>query len=280
MFRRFLQRPKLPQRLVMLLTNPRSGSTWLFDALRAHPAVYMLPEAAVFTYFGMTGRRYPRDLAGGDPAHAVQIEVQPGIWEALPGFVLPKSIAVAPLPTYALEKCHPHFFKHDVDGFVHKLNALSPRTQVRMIYQVRDPDESLLSFLRYKARNPDWNPHIGQEQLPAHMRRIYESLLRCAQAYPGVIVDYASLETNFQATLGTIFADLWQQGATTELIAAIASITQRENRAATSFLGQRTTDVSEDKAHYAAMFQQHAADIDACHTAYHGLMRLRREGTV
>ncbi|HEX2623358.1 MAG TPA: hypothetical protein VHL11_24525, partial [Phototrophicaceae bacterium] len=100
---------QFPERLAVLLTNPRSGSTWLFDAIRCHPAVYVQPSADVFTWLGMTGRRYPRDLSGNS-AKAPKTEVRPGDWETLPIFTLPDEIQNAhPLPPYALEKCHPHF---------------------------------------------------------------------------------------------------------------------------------------------------------------------------
>jgi hypothetical protein len=274
MFKRLFQRTQMPERLAILLTNPRSGSTWLFDAMRCHPSVVIRPQADVFEYFGMTGRRYPRDLAG-DANHAVRIEVRPGEWDMLPGFALPEQRSGNMLPEFSLEKCHPHFFKHDVDGFVHKLEALAPRTTVRMIYQMRDPQESLLSFLQYKQRNPTWNPHIGPEELPAHMRRIYESLLRCGQKYPGLIVDYTELEADFRGTLARIFGFLWDASTDGALLDAIEDATRRENRKATTFLGQRTTDVHRDKASYSAMFERHAEDIAACEKAYQELLRLR-----
>jgi hypothetical protein len=155
-----------------------------------------------------------------------------------------------------------------------------------MIYQVRDPDESLVSFLRYKERNPTWNPHIGQDELPAHMWRIYESLLKCAIAYPGLIVEYAALEHDFERVMGRIFGYLWGEAwqdtpTNHQLIATIEDITGRDQRAAkqkTTFLGQSTTRLERDKDQYAAMFEHHAADIQACYAAYQSLLTL--ENTV
>lgn len=272
MFKRLLRRKKLalPERLLILLTNPRSGSTWLFDALRTHPAIDIEPEAVVFTYLGMNGRRYPRDLSG-DGASTQTVEVRPGEWETLPTFTLPHTDFDPSLPRYALEKCHPHFFKHDVDSFVQKLKRLP---NVRMIYQVRDPDESLLSFMRYKERNPSWNPHIGQDELPAHMRRIYESLLKCAQQYPGLVVDYTTLENDFEGSMRRIFDTLWQGGYDDALLTAIQDATRREKRSHTTFLGGSKTDAVRDKGTYTEMFQRYAQDIEACHTAYRSLLRL------
>ena len=80
------RRHRLPEQTVLLLTNPRSGSTWLFDALRCHPGLIVNAEADLWQYLGMRGRRYPKDLRG-DPDNAVRIEVRPGEWEALPRYV-------------------------------------------------------------------------------------------------------------------------------------------------------------------------------------------------
>src|SRR5687767_14804356 len=51
-----------PERLVLILCNPRSGSTWLLDALRCHPAIELHPRYTVFARLGSVGRRYPLDL--------------------------------------------------------------------------------------------------------------------------------------------------------------------------------------------------------------------------
>jgi hypothetical protein len=275
-----LQADSLPPRIAILLTNPRSGSTWLFDALRCHPAVTIEPSAEIFNYFRMTGRRYPRDLAG-DTTNGQRVEVRAGEWEMLPAFHLPPDVGqqAAVLPPYSLEKCHPHFFKQDVEGFVGKLHELEAYSTVRMIYQVRDPQESLLSFLRYKERNPTWNAHLEPDAIPAHMQRIYESLLACATAYPGLIVDYTELEGDTAVTLGRIFHRLWHSPDAYDdaLLSAIIKATGRDQRQATTFLGQQTTNVERDKAHYGELFERQAEAINGCYTAYHTLLALRDE---
>lgn len=269
----------LPPHIAILLTNPRSGSTWLFDALRCHPRVQVEARADVFRYFGMSGRRYPRDLSGTTDS-GLQVEVRPDEWEALPTFQLPAEVGqqTADLPLYSLEKCHPHFFRQDVDGFVKRLRQLERSSTVRMIYQVRDPEESLLSFLRYKVRNPSWNPHIQPDAAPAHMRRIYESLLACARAYPGEIVDYAELEHQTEATLGRLFDSLWPDGNARDarLLAAIVQATGRDQRQATSFLGQQVTNSERDRAAYVDLFARAAEDIKGCNAAYHMLLSMRK----
>lgn len=272
-----IQPDSLPPRTALLLTNPRSGSTWLFDALRCHPAVEVEPTADIFRYFAMTGRRYPRDLAG-DAANGVQIEVRPGEWETLPAFQLPADVGqrAAALPVYSLEKCHPHFFGHDVAAFVAKLHQLEAYSTVRMIYQVRDPQESLISFLRYKARNPTWNAYLDPAAIPAHMRRIYESLLACATAYPGLIVDYTELEKDTTATLGRIFHRLWHSPNAYDaaLLDAITQVTGRNHRQSTTFLDRETTNVDRDKGQYGDLFDRQAEDVAAGYAAYRALLAL------
>lgn len=272
----------IPDHMLLLLTNPRSGSTWFFDALRCHPALEMLPEAAIFEHFDLKGRRYPRDLATGS-AGTVQVEVKTGVWESLPNFELPPEVAPPPVsPRYAVEKLHPHFFDHQTAAFVQQLRQIP---DARMIYHVRNPQESIISFLRYQQRNPTWNPHLTPAQVPAHMHRIYETMLACARAYPGIVVDYAQLEQDFVGTLQQVFAFVWQDAYAAAspqdvaFTAAIAAATSREKRAQTTFLGARTTHLTEDKAQYAALFSEFAADIAACDAAYQALLSLPQSAT-
>lgn len=267
-------RGRVPDRAVLLLTNPRSGSTWLFDALRCHPGLVVQPEADLWKYLRLRGRRYPRDLKG-DPANAVEIEVQAGKWEMLPRYALPSALT-SPARTvehYTLEKLHPNFFNHDVDSFVAKLRGLNARGSIRVIYQVREPRESIVSFLRYKERNPSWYSHLSPEQVFPHMRRTYESLAVCAAAYPGYIVDYETLEQDTHATLKRIFAWLWPGKKPTSdaaLLDEIVEATRRGKRGATPFLGAQIS--APDDAAYAELFARFADDVAACEVAYRTLL--------
>jgi len=270
----------VPPRVVILMTNPRSGSTWLFDALRCHPSVTVRPTADVFTFLGMSGRRYPRDLAG-DPADSVRVEVRAGEWDNLPNFRLPAGLdsQAERLPVWEVEKGHPQFFGFDVPLFAGKLKALSVLgCDVRMVYQVRDPRESMTSFLRYKERNPDWFAHITPERVPTYNQRIFEGMLACAQAYPGLIVDYQELRGDVRAVLARLSGHLWSDPTATspDLLEAITHATGRSQREKTPFLGNQTTQDS-DVDSYAALFEQNTVQIDASYAAYHGLLALRGE---
>jgi hypothetical protein len=260
------------------MTNPRSGSTWLFDALRCHPSVMVRPSADVFNFLGMTGRRYPRDLAG-DPTDAVHVEVRAGEWDNLPKFHLSQTVVsqVVTLPVWEVEKGHPQFFGFDVPAFVSRLDALKALgCDVRMVYQVRDPRESITSFLRYKERNPDWFGHIAPERVPTYSRRIFEGLYACAQAYPGLVVQYYELRGDVRAVLTRLYTHLWSDPAavTPDLLDAIAHATGRGQRdKQTPFLGKQITQ-KEDIDAYAALFEANADQIAASYTAYHGLLAM------
>lgn len=269
----------IPPRVVILMTNPRSGSTWLFDALRCHPSVTVRRNVEVFAFLGMTGRRYPRDLAG-DPTDAVRVEVRAGEWDNLPNFHLPTEVVAqaAKLPVWEVEKGHPQFFGFDVPAFVGRLNALKALgCDVQMVYQVRDPRESMTSFLRYKERNPDWFSHITPERVPTYSRRIFEGLLACANAYPGLVVDYEELQGDVRVVLARLYAHLWSDpaAATPDLLEAIAHATGRGQRAQkTPFLGKQTTQEADVES-YAALFEVNKAQVEASYTAYHALLAMR-----
>ncbi|MBK9125024.1 MAG: hypothetical protein IPM16_18155 [Chloroflexi bacterium] len=271
---------RLPERLALLLTNPRSGSTWLFDAMRCHPAIMLKTEADVFSYLGLRGRRYPQDLRG-NVENATRVEVRPNEWELLPRFALMSALTspTRNLPPFFLEKFHPHFFQHDLDKFIGKLRQLEATTTIRMVYQVRDPRASLLSFLAYKARNPEWNWHISPDEVFPHMRRIFDSMHRCAASYPGLIVDYQELEDGLEGTLTRIFGSIWpdKRAVEPDLLAEIAAVTDRKRRGNTPFISERINRSSDDPAETRELFKRHQDDVEACYESYRAVLTLRQE---
>lgn len=268
------RRQRLPEQTVLLLTNPRSGGTWLFDALRCHPALVVHAQADFFGYLGLKGRRYPTDLQG-DRENGVDIEVRPGEWEQMPRFVLPSAL-ISPARSrdpYALEKLHPHFFDFDPVSFTTKLRGLAPDTAAKIIYQVRDPRESIVSFLRYKERNPVWNAHLTQQAVFPFMRRTYEALDQCAAAFPGFILDYDALEADLPRALKRIFAWLWPgklPSSDPALLTDIATAIEPHKRGATLFFGGMPTN--DDRETIEALFTRCAEDVQAAYAAYHALL--------
>lgn len=275
----------LPKRIVILLTNPRSGSTWLFDTLRCHPAIYVHPSVAIYSALGLKGRRYPRDLSGGAMA-SLRVEVRPGHWEVIPDSAIDSGEKLASTEAlqnpYAIEKIHSHFFDHQCRRFLNRMSQLEDRTDIRLIYQVRDPKASLVSFLRYQQRNPSWNAHREREDIPRHMRRIYDSILQIARVRPGLVVDYGSLVDNFSSVVASTFNYLWpgessvsdENGA--KLIDEIAAMTARTKRdpESTTFLGDRSGPVSGNDGAFERFFSTHASEVDRCYEAYRSLLQL------
>lgn len=202
-----------PARILIVLANPRSGSTWMFDALRCHPAIYVNDSSVIYERLGIVGRRrYPRDIPRGEGATCA-IEVLPGQWKRIPHFSCEAGRRVLSREVmnqeYAIEKIHPHFFDHDVETFLRNVGRLEKEGTVRFIYQVRDPRSSMVSFLDYRERCPSWNRDIGQEKLSQHMERIYRTILRTARKRAGLVVDYSELVHSFQATIARTFDYLW-----------------------------------------------------------------------
>ena len=261
-----------PERLALILCNPRSGSTWLFDALRCHPAIELHPRYTVFALLGCVGRRYPLDLDSG-AGDAAQVEVELGRWSGVPPFACAHDEvdpAVRARP-YAIEKIHPHFFGHDTTAFLARLAELEQRAQVEVIYLTRAPEAALRSFVSYQHRNPKWNAQISPQQAPRHIARVYETLLRTAERRPGLVVDYDALAARFAPTIARILARLWPQAtpASGALLAAMAQATARDERArtATPFLGREQPAVAPPTG-------APAAELARCRRAYQTLLEL------
>jgi len=276
---------KFPKKTVILLTNPRSGSTWLLDVLRCHPAIYMHPNALIFERLGLSGCRYPLDLSGGVQA-TLKVEVHPDQWEHIPDFKIDKgqkfvSPQIIKNP-YAIEKCHPNFFNHDVGNFLVRLNEIEKKKRVKLIYQVRDPKATLVSFLQYQQRNPSWYAHIDQDQVPQYIRHIYNSILAVALRHPGFIIDYRDLVNNFQTVVGKLLDYLWSNEIRqsnelrTKLIKLMAAMTDREKRKSesTAFLGEKSGPTSDSIGELGSYFLCHDKEIDYCYQAYNSLLKL------
>jgi hypothetical protein len=279
---------QLPEKIVILLTIPRSGSTWLFDVLRCHPAVLMHPTAAIFKRLDLNGRRYPMDLSGGQQA-TQWVEVRLGQWERIPEFkIIDGQKYVSPQlvkEPYAIEKCHPSFFNNDVKRFLVKLTRVKKVKKVKLVYQVRDPKAALVSFLQYQQRNPSWYASLNQDQLPKYLRQIYNSTLEVALSHPGLVINYNELVNNFQKVVGKLLDYLELDSIDpnnelrTELIKLMAAKTDREKRKseATKFLGDKSGPVSVSGSELESYFSKQKHELDRCYQIYHSLLQLARK---
>jgi len=252
--------------IAILLTSPRSGSTWLFDVLRCHPAITMHPRFLVYRELHLRGRRYPRDLSNKSNA-AMLVETRPGEWDQIPDPGANLSISTDTDRRYNVEKIHPHFFGHDVASFLERIERLSQQCNVVFLYQVRDPRETLTSFLEYKRRNPSWD-HRDPSDIPAHLRRIFESISEVVAHVGGGVIDYATLKTDFDETVRSVCAHLFNDsGLSSSDLSSMRHATSRnQKKANTTFIGsEESSEYVEDYSRY---FQRHEEEIDRCYYAY------------
>lgn len=280
---------RLPERLLVLLTVHRSGSTWLMDMLRCNPGIYLDPGALVYEALDLTiGGRYPAGLSDG-PDATMDFENSPGHGSKIPAFPpLDVNLPVAVAQPYALEKLHPQFLNDDADDLLRRVEALEREhgTQVRFVYQVRDPKAVFSSFINFQQRTPSWYRGVTQDKLPGFMENAYHMIDAFARLRPGVIVDYRPLKADPVGTLTGLYAHLWPDEDTDLLRqAATAAVehTQREKRLATGgasgFLGQQEGPVKGEGLDDTAFFEQYTAQIDRVYAAYHALLDQQNSST-
>jgi len=203
----------LPRRLLGLITNQRSGSTWLSDAIRAHACIDYWPEAVIYKRLELKGRRYPMDLANKRDG-SMLLEVRENEWERIPVFSLPDEQAVVPdhlrQNSVALEKIHPEFYGFNDTEFCARLDALrAGGYTVQCVYVVRAPRASTISFMDYQARNPHWYRTLKDHALSAHMRKTYESIQCLCEREPGPVFDYEDLVADMRAVLMSLYKYVW-----------------------------------------------------------------------
>ena len=205
----------LPPQIIIILTVQRSGSTWLFDLLRAHPSIDIHPYSVIWDTIGCNGRRYPRDLSQGNDAQ-LNIEVKRGIWEKIPDFTItkvkPEKLHKISENSWFIEKLHPHFVNYDSQKFIQKINRLSKKNKVKLIYHVRSPQDSISSFLSYQKRNPNWYREMTGENLLKHMKFEYEFILDVSQKLNGIVTNYLDLKENTYQTVEKIINQLGSLG--------------------------------------------------------------------
>jgi len=236
----------LPSPILILLTIQRSGSTWLFDLLRAHPAIEIYPKSVIWDAIGFKGRRYPRDLSGGNNAR-LNVEVQTGNWEKIPDFTVintDKNNLYFPFNnTCFIEKAHPHFFNYNSQYFIEKITSLSKKSKIKLIYHVRSPQEVIRSFISYQQRNPNWYPHLDNQKLLKHLELEYHTILNTARELDGLVTSYSDLQENSNYTFNKILNKIFDtnKNNNTNLIEEMKKITSKKVRQSehdnTPFLG-------------------------------------------
>jgi len=250
---------KTPSQIIIMLTNPRAGSTWLFDAIRQHPSIHVYPTAIIYHRLGLNGRRYPLDLVISD-TKGYKIETRPRQWEYIPSTI--ELQLNNELMGFAIEKIHPHFFQWDNDRFLRNVERLGSEANVQFLYQIREPEESLQSMISYSMRNPRWMPGIDHF---IYMVDTYKSLYDLARRLPGPIITYDTLKSSMDTVLNDIFGHLWPDIDSSLAVADIQRIqehTRREKRAReTHFIGNNDHDLT-------SLFERYRAELEQCKADY------------
>lgn len=276
---------ELPRRWVLLITVPRCGSTWLMDALRCHPAVFVEPSAAIFQALGLSANRYPQGLSNG-PDACFDLEISPGKGGQIPEFDLPgladSMTAVIQSESYAIEKLHPAFYDFQAELLHRKIEALERQEAmtVKIVYQVRDPRSTINSYIAYQRRDPKWHAHHDRADPFRYLEKSYKALQELADHRPGMIIDYGDLTDNFTQTLVSIYRYLWPEhhmAWLSSVATASQAMTDRKKRRQgfkSKFLGETVGQISGSEAQNAPLFRAHRDEIEACRVSYDALMEL------
>lgn len=279
----------VPQKALILLTSHRSGSTWLSDAIRCHPAVEYYHTAVLYEILGIEGRRYPGDLSNKTDG-VYEIEVQPGKWDKIPQFNLlqdlPPQLQGLEFKQYGIEKCHPSFFEFDPNLFLQGIQRLQELgTEVKLVYLVRDPKSLMTSFMNYQKRKPSWYRSVVGEKLPQFIQQTYDCIAEVARQQPGVILDYSDSRTDLAYALVGIYLELWPHltGLQEELILQVSELagkyTNRQKRVAAThspFLGKVEGTIQGGSQDYEDFFKEYQVFVEQCYQSYHRVLASRK----
>lgn len=136
-------------RLVLIVSPERSGSTFLFDALRSLPAFTYRGSYDVYRSLGLTSTRYPERLLNGRGNQA-PIEVGPSLGGFLPTFRVCPDIAAE---SADVERVHPSALQFEVER-VAQLREIVGSERLRVVALVRDPLLSIQSYCNYRIDEP------------------------------------------------------------------------------------------------------------------------------
>ena len=283
----FLSKPnnrQIPERVIILLTSHRSGSTWLSDAIRCHPAIEYYPTSVIYQELGLYGRRYPRDLSN-QPNCTYEIEVQPGKRDCIPQFDvvsdLEPKLSKLKFPAYAVEKCHPSFFNFKPKLFLQKIAHLeSLGIKVKLVCLVREPKSLMTSFMNYQERQPSWYRDIKGEKLIDFITNTYQCIQQVVKERSLLLFDYAELKTNLPQVLDKIYRELWLDLSKTKLrylrtVSQLApKYTDRQQRlwqTNSPFLGNKEGKIAGSNRKYYRFFCTYEKMLQQCYLDYQNI---------
>lgn len=276
---------EVPDRIIFLLTIPRSGSTWLLDNLRCHPYIDLWPEASLYVCLNLESRRYPTHLSNNSDC-SLEIEIAPGIKERIPDFrqrIDQHHFANIPIMVhYAIEKLHPDHFKMDHESFCMNIKKLRSNIEdAKFIFLVRDPKAAIGSFWHYQKRSPKWYQEIDQQNVFDYYLKTYKSILSVSREFEGLVIDYSETLSDMQSALNKIFKYLWEPSPSKmrsrhdTLISSALKATDRTLRLATGspFLGNSMGAASGCEDSFKAVFDANSETLDACYKCYDAILK-------
>ena len=276
---------QIPDRVLMLLTSHRSGSTWLSDAIRCHPNIEYYPSWILYEKLNFSGGRYPKDLSGlADGTY--KIEIQPNQWNKIPQFNLLQdltpSLQQVKFEPYAIEKCHPSFFDFNFDRFLTGIKNLENlNVSVQLVYVVREPKSLITSFMDYQQRNTAWYKSIVGGKIIDLITKTFKSIKQVSEQKPSLILDYSDTKTDMARVLLKIYKMLWSKNNSVEQeclinISKLAlKYTERKSRLSKTnspFLGQQEGTTSGGNERYQDFFATHEELMDKCYFWYHQII--------
>jgi len=275
---------RLPSRIAILITVPRSGSTWLSDALRCHPCIEYIERNTIYKQLGIRGRRYPSDLCNVPGAQQF-IEVTPYVWDKIQRFDVPGDFGLNEMRSsfgqYAIEKIHPEYFDYDVSIFLSRVRSLQAKgVEFKFIYQVRDPIETFTSWLNYQIRNPAFNADIHDNILAEYMEQSYAAINKLTHENEGLVIDYSEMLIRPENVLFEMYNFLWPELSNVELEILTKTAksgviaTGRSKRASLGslFLGKKAGEPIKDIEKLNTFLEANQGDIKLCQDYYKSIL--------
>lgn len=274
--------PELPAHLLILLTIPRSGSTWLMDMLRCNPYISLWLRADLFELMELDGGRYPLGLSNG-PNATVPFENEPGVGTMIPlPHSVPTHLPIAEKQPYSLEKIHPAFFADDAHRFLRRIEHIRAQhgMEIKFVYQLRDPKSVLSSFFSYQQRDPEWFRDMGQAEVITYIEKAFFTMLEFARLYPGFIMDYPVLKAQPAETMTRLYQFIWP-GEGRELLythseAAVAATSRekRRNDQNSQFLGSREGAITGGSSEHQPIFDRYSDNIERMYAHHYATLAL------
>lgn len=254
-------------RLLLVLTPPRTGSTWLLDALRAHPDVHFEATPRALSILQLSNmNRYPSGLSNRENAE-LDVEVSPGRGARIPDYAVtvPPSEEAEPL---SVEKIHPLFYDFDTSYFLERLRVAEREgSPVKLLVRLRDPEYTIRSILRYKQRDPGWYRFIPESDVPRHVERSLRSILEVVRVYPALLSRYEDHVRDPVTSMAQLYQAIWPdqpEDRQKEIALAVANSVTREKRANDGFLGEQPSEVDPGESSIDAIIDSDHELVERC----------------